>query len=93
MNEGVLIPRADADYGCCVAIQTPGLGLSVHEDRSALSGYPGNKLPDQWTADEKHEDFQPGECSGLTIFKTSIPAQRGSVDWEDFTTGRFHMLG
>lgn len=71
--------------------KTPGLGLSLREDRSALSGYPGNKLSDQWSAEDKREDLQPGELPGLTIFKTAIPAQRVSVEWEEFTIGPLAM--
>lgn len=76
--------------------QTPTLGLSIRQDRSALSGLPGNKTAEQWLSTQSSSIFprnnassssasDPVECSGLATYKNVIELKGRSIEWEQYT--------
>ena len=68
-------------------LQTPALGLSVRADGSALSGLPGNKTADQWSADKLENLFGSSECKGLPVYKNIIEVANRNIEWEDYSNG------
>lgn len=67
--------------------QTPSLGLGLRQERTALSGLPGNKTTEQWSSERCSDNFAEGECVGLTMFKGAIGAPRREIEWEDWSNG------